>query len=48
LKEYEKRFYQVKNDFDFLEFISQNARKYYQENISNEMKLVKIINLLKI
>jgi hypothetical protein len=32
----EKRFFEVKDDYEFLNFISKNARNYYENNLSPE------------
>ncbi len=44
----EKRFLEVKDNKDFLDFISNNARKYYEDNLTmnNSIELTyKILNL---
>jgi len=44
----EKRFLEVKDDLDFLNFISKNARKYYEDYLSQEGAInltYKILNL---
>jgi len=46
IKKYVKRFEEVKNDFEFLEFISKNAREYYQNYCSNENRVNNMIKKL--
>jgi len=41
----EQRFNQVKDDLEFLTFIANNARKYYEENLTSPNR---VINTLKI
>ena len=48
INEYKKRFMDVKDDFEFLNFISKNSFLYYKENLSPEKRLIKILNTLKI
>lgn len=43
IQAYIKRYEEVKNDYNFLDFISNNAYVYYQQNCAPEIK----INLLK-
>jgi hypothetical protein len=45
---YRKRFMEVKDDYEYLNFISKNAFTYYKENLSPENRLKKILNILKI
>jgi hypothetical protein len=41
-----KRFQEVKDDHDFLKFIGENARKYYEDYLSPESSVKHTINLL--
>lgn len=43
----EKRFSEVKNDKPFLEFISKNARKYYEDFLSPKSSIENTIKLLE-
>jgi len=45
---YIKRFLEVKDDKEFLSFISNNARKYYEDYLHPTVRLNQIINLLEI
>lgn len=45
---YINRFLEVKDDKEFLNFISTNARKYYEEYLHPNVRLNQIINLLEI
>ena len=45
---YIKRFLEVKDDKEFLSFISNNARKYYEDYLHPTTRLNQIINLLEI
>jgi hypothetical protein len=47
-KLFEKRYMEVINDNKFLNFISKNARKYYEDNIMQHNKLKKTFNLLNL
>jgi hypothetical protein len=44
----EKRFLEVKYNNDFLEFISNNSRQYYLENLSRENRVKHTIKLLEL
>ena len=44
---YKKRFYEVKDDLDFLNFISENARKYYTEYCEENIAWKNLVNLLE-
>jgi hypothetical protein len=44
----EDRYLEVINDKDFLEFISKNAKQYYDENFSLETKIKNTFNLLNL
>jgi UDP-glucose 4-epimerase len=44
----EQRYYEVLNDDDFLKFIAQNARKYYEKNCTMNVILKNTYNLLKL
>lgn len=46
VKAYIERFLEVKDDYDFLSFISKNAYQYFKENSSPENKMNKIIKIL--
>lgn len=48
INEYRKKFMEVKDNTDFLNFVSNNAHTYYKENSSSEMKLTKILKKLNI
>jgi hypothetical protein len=45
---YTKRFLEIKDNKEFLNFISNNARKYYEEYLHPSIRLNHIINLLEI
>lgn len=45
---YTKRFFEVKDDKKFLDFISNNARQYYLENCSPYTRVNKIIDRLEL
>ena len=45
---YIKRFLEVKDDKEFLDFISKNAREYYENYLHESTRLNKIIELLEI
>lgn len=47
-KLYINKFMEVKDNLEFLDFISTNARKYYNDNLHPLNRTQKIINLLKI
>jgi hypothetical protein len=42
----EERFLEVKDDIDFLNFISNNARKYYDDFLSKENSIITTYNIL--
>jgi len=44
----EKRYYEVLNDMEFLNFISKNARKYYEDNCTINNILKNTFNLLNL
>jgi hypothetical protein len=44
----EERYYEVINDNEFLEFISKNAKQYYDDNFSLEKKIKNTFNLLNL
>jgi hypothetical protein len=44
---YLKRFLEVKDDKEFLNFISKNSRKYYEENLHPLTRLNKIIKIIE-
>lgn len=44
----EQKFLEVKDDKDFLTFISNNARKYYEDNISMKAKVENTYNLAQL
>lgn len=48
IKKYVGRFEEIKNNFEFLEFISKNAREYYQNNCSSENRVNNMIKKLNI
>lgn len=48
IEAYQKRFYEVKDDFEFLEFISNNAREYYVNYCSPQNRLEHLINMLNL
>ena len=45
---YKKRFLEVKDDIEFLTFITKNAREYYVNYCSNQNKLSHILKLLNL
>jgi hypothetical protein len=45
---YIERFLEVKDDYDFLSFISKNAYNYFQENCTQENSLKNIIKMLNL
>lgn len=45
-KKLEQRFKDVINDKEFLKFISKNARKYYEENLSSSVRVNKTLEIL--
>lgn len=45
---YRKRYDEVRNDHEFLEFIAQNARNYYKQYCSPENRLTHVLNSLGI
>lgn len=45
---YIERFLEVKDDYDFLSFISKNAHDYYQENCTQENSLKNIIKMINL
>jgi hypothetical protein len=47
VKEYIKRFLEVKDNTQFLKFISKNARKYYEDYLHSLTRLDHIISLLE-
>lgn len=42
----ENRFKEVKDDLDFLNFISNNARKYYEDNLTSPNRVNKTLKIL--
>ncbi len=48
IKRYIKRYDEIKNDKDFLKYISSNARNYYEENCTEQNRLNKMIKKLKL
>ena len=44
----EGRYHEVINNKDFLDFISKNAKQYYDENFSLETKIKNTFNLLNL
>lgn len=44
----ENRYHEVINDDEFLKFVSNNAKNYYDENFSLESKIKKTFNLLNL
>jgi hypothetical protein len=44
----ENRYYEVINDKEFLDFISSNARKYYEENCEINAAMKKTFDLLNL
>lgn len=47
-KKIEQRFKEVVSDKDFLSFISKNARKYYEDNLSPHSRINKTLEILKL
>jgi hypothetical protein len=47
-KKIEQRFKEVVSDKDFLSFISKNARKYYEDNLSPSSRVNKTLEILKL
>jgi hypothetical protein len=45
---YRKRFYEVNEDYEFLEYISRNARDYYTQYCSPENRVKHIVNQLEL
>lgn len=45
---YIKRFNEVKDDYEFLQFIANNARDYYKKYCSPENRLTNLINILEL
>jgi hypothetical protein len=48
IEAYKKRFFEVKDDKEFLEFIANNAREYYLKYCSPENKLSHVMTLLEL
>lgn len=48
IEAYKNRFLEVKDDRDFLKFISDNARQYYLENCSTYVRVDRIIDRLEL
>lgn len=48
VKKIEKRFKEVISDKNFLDFISKNARKYYEDNLSPTSRVDKTLEILKL
>jgi hypothetical protein len=44
----EDRFKSVVNNMDFLNFVSRNARNYYEENLSPDVRIKKTFNILNL
>jgi hypothetical protein len=44
----EQRYYEVINDTEFLNFISKNARKYYENNCTMDVSVKNTFNLLSL
>jgi hypothetical protein len=47
-KKIEQRFKEVVSDKDFLSFISKNAKKYYEDNLSPHSRVNKTLEILKL
>jgi hypothetical protein len=47
-KKIEQRFNEVISDKDFLNFISKNARKYYEDNLSSTSRVDKTLEILNL
>jgi len=47
-KKLEQRFNEVINDKQFLNFISKNARKYYEDNLSPKTRVEKTLSILEL
>lgn len=48
IEAYKKRFLEVKDDYEFLEFISKNAKEYYETYCSTKNRLSHILKLLNL
>jgi hypothetical protein len=48
IEKYIKRYNEIKNDVNFLEIISKNAREYYEENCSEQNRLTKMLKKLNL
>lgn len=48
ISKYIKRYNEIKNDYDFLKYISDNARNYYLENCSEKNRLNKMLKKLNL
>ena len=44
----EDRYYEIINDDEFLKFVSKNAKQYYEDNLSLEIKIKNTFNLLNL
>ena len=44
----EERFKEVVNDENFLNFISKNAREYYEKNLSSKNRVKKTLEILEL
>jgi glycosyltransferase involved in cell wall biosynthesis len=44
----EERFKEVVNDENFLNFISKNAREYYENNLSSKNRVKKTLEILEL
>ena len=42
----EKRFKEIVNNIDYLDFVSENSRRYYLENLSPNKRVKKTLDLL--
>ena len=47
-KQIEDRFREVISDKEFLEFISKNSRKYYEDNLSPSSRINKTLEILEL
>ena len=47
-KKIEQRFKEVIYDKEFLNFISKNSRKYYEDNLSSDSRVTKTLNILNL
>jgi hypothetical protein len=47
-KQIEDRFKEIILDKEFLDFISKNSRKYYEDNLSQTSRIIKTLNILQL